>query len=221
MNRLFWLLGISLLLPGAASAQFGVRIGATSTTFQAPTSTTEQSARAGRQFGYQLGVFYEHPLAKRFSLVPELSYSRESLTLDASDYRFIEAGYAGSYRLTLAYVNVPVLLRATFGKWYLEAGPQASYLVGGREAGHEYWITIAGSYTQEADRAATDRYKRLDAGLCVGVGVKLPVGFSLGLRAYQGLRSLTPDNPEEPAYSGRLVRQTLQASLSYQLKPAS
>lgn len=221
MNHFFLLLGSSLLLPGVAAAQLGLRVGATSTTFQAPASDMGLSAKAGRQFGYQLGVFYEQPVTKRFSLVAELSFSRESLTLAVFDYRIIDGEYAGSYRLRLSYLNLPVLLRASFGKWYLEAGPQASYLVGGRETGYDSFGTIAGTRTQAADRAAGDRYKCLDAGVCVGVGVKLPAGLHLGLRAYQGLRSLTPDKPDAPAYSGRLVRQTLQASLSYQLKPAS
>jgi hypothetical protein len=98
--------------------------------------------------GYQLGVFYELPLAHRLSLLPELSYSRENLDLNTADYRSLATSYTGNYRLTRAYFNLPLLLRATGGSWYVEAGPQAAYLLGGREAGHEYHFNGGASYTQ-------------------------------------------------------------------------
>jgi hypothetical protein len=215
------LLASCLLLPALTYAQFGVRAGATSTSFHTPHPRADPSATTGWRVGYHLGVFYELPLAHRLSLIPELSYSRENLELNASDYRALATAYAGSYRLTRSYLNLPVLLRATVSRWYVEAGPQAAYLVGGREAGHEYHFNGGASYTQQVDRAATARYQRFDVGVGLGVGLKLPARLGLNLRAYQGLRSLALDSPAEAAYTGRLLRRTLQASLSYQLKPAS
>ena len=210
-----------LLLPALTYAQFGVRVGATSTSFHPSNPRADPSATTGWRVGYHLGVFYELPLAHRLSLVPELSYSRENLDLNASDYRSLATAYAGSYRLTRSYLNLPLLLRATAGRWYVEAGPQAAYLVGGREAGHEYHFNGGASYTQQVDRADIARYQRFDVGIGVGVGVKLLAGWGLSLRAYQGLRSQALDAPAEAAYTGQLLRRTLQASLSYQLKPAS
>jgi hypothetical protein len=220
MSRSCLLLASCLLLPTLTYAQFGVRAGATSASLHTPHPHADPSATTGWRVGYHLGVFYERPLSHRLSLVPELSYSRENLELNASDYRTLATAYAGSYRLTRSYLTLPVLVRATAGSWYVEAGPQAAYLVGGREAGHEYHFNGGASYTQQVDRAATDRYKRFDVGVAVGLGVKLPAGLGLSLRAYQGLRSLALDSPAEAAYTGRLLRRTLQASLSYQVKPA-
>jgi hypothetical protein len=221
MSRSCLLLASCLLLPALTYAQLGVRAGATSTSFHIPSPRADPSATTGWRVGYHLGVFYELPLAHRLSLVPELSYSRENLDLNVADYRSPTTAYAGSYRLTRSYLNLPLLLRATVGPCYVEAGPQATYLVGGREAGHEYHFNGGASYTQQVDRAATARYQRFDGGVCVGVGVKLPAGLGLSLRAYQGLRSLALDSPAEAAYTGRLLRRTLQASLSYPFKPAS
>jgi hypothetical protein len=182
-----------------------------------PSPGADPSATTGWWVGYQLGIFYELPLAHRLSLLPELSYSRENLDLNTAYYRSLATAYAGSYRLTRAYLNLPLLLRVTVGSCYIEAGPQAAYLLGGREAGHEYHFNGGASYTQQVDRAATTCYQRFDGG----VGVKLPAGWGLSLRAYQGLRSLALDRPAEAAYPGRLLRRTLQASLSYPFKPAS
>jgi hypothetical protein len=136
MPRLCFLLASCLLLPTLTYAQLGVRAGATSTSLHPSTASTDPSFTTGWRPGYHLGVFYQLPLAHRLSLVPELSFSRENLDVNAADYRVPAAAYAGSYRLTRSYLNLPVLLRATVGLVYLEAGPQAAYLVGGREAGH-------------------------------------------------------------------------------------
>nr|GFD09239.1 hypothetical protein [Tanacetum cinerariifolium] len=68
---------------------------------------------------------------------------------------------------------------------------------------------------------ATERYQRLDAGACVGVGVQLPAGIGLSVRAYQGLVSM--DRPASylgetiPGSSSKAYRQTVQGSLTYQL----
>jgi hypothetical protein len=85
-----------------------------------PNPSAGPSATTGWRVGYHLGVFYELPLAHRLSLVPELSYSRENLDLNASDYCSLATTYTGSYRLTRTYLN---LLRATVDPCYVEAVP--------------------------------------------------------------------------------------------------
>jgi hypothetical protein len=74
-----------------------------STTFYTPNTSTDPSATTGWRPGYHLGVFYDLPLA----LMPELSFSRENLDLNVSDYCLPATAYAGSYRLTRSYLNLP------------------------------------------------------------------------------------------------------------------
>lgn len=176
------------------------------------------------QLGYQLGVYYEAALSKRFFLMPEVQFSREQQRVtETSSTSLADASYTSEYRVNLSYVNVPVLLRAALGPVYLEAGPQLSVLVGGRGTGQTEGYSWGGGYTRSLiDQAATDRYHRLDAGFCLGVGVKLPAGLGLNVRAYQGLRQLNTDRTNDSRtpipYSGnKEYRQTLQASLTYQL----
>ena len=62
----------------------------------------------------------------------------------------------------------------------------------------------------------------MDAGLCLGVGVKLPAGLGLNLRAYQGLVQFNRANAlynslESPYTAYREYRYTLQVALTYQL----
>jgi hypothetical protein len=101
-------------------------------------------------------------------------------------------------------LNVPVLLRVTVGPVCLEAGPQVSMLLGGRQEGFTRVRDIAtGTITfTTLDGPVTDRFQRFDVGPCVGLGVNLPAGVGVSLRAYQGVVSLT-QGPEE-AEAGRV-----------------
>jgi hypothetical protein len=64
------------------------------------------------------------------------------------------------------------------------------------------------------DQGVTESHRRVDVGPCLGVGLKLPVGFGINVRAYQGLVTL---NEERSVFDGEFKRQTFQASLTYQL----
>jgi len=120
-----------------------------------------------------------------------------------------------SLALALAPVvpNVPVLLRLTLGPVYLEAGPQASILLGGRETGYTSIAGPGAGMLTSTDRALPNYYQRFDVGPSAGVGVQLPGGLGLNVRTYQGLISVNGDG----GGIGNFHRQTVQASLTFQL----
>ena len=215
MNRNFITLGLFLAASTAAHAQFGLTAGGNFATLSTKTSGQSRRASAQGQLGYQLGLFYEKKIAGRWSGLLGLNYSRQSMNLSVEEYGVADGGYAGSYRLDLAYLTLPVLARAAFGRFYLEAGPQFGVLQTAHEKGTETFGTFGGPWPQDFDRRATDHYRRLDVGLAAGLGAKLPAGFGLGLRAYTSLLSLTRV-PQSVNYAGSLRNQVVQASLSYQ-----
>ena len=181
-------------------------------------ATSGGQTTVGSRPGYQIGVFYEKKLAGRLSLVPELQYSRQTTDLVVSNNLVPDNSYFADYRLTLHYLNVPVVARIALGKFYLEAGPQASFLLAAHEKGYEDRLspyTRYDSSRRDFDRSAADRYQRVDVGACAGAGVALPGGFALGLRYSAGFlsisRELQPDT-----YGGSLKNQVAQASVSYQ-----
>lgn len=205
------LLSGSLLLASPVRAQLGLRVGGNLLRIASDSLTT------GRRVGYQVGLFYQVPLTKRLSLVPEVQLSRERVHVHSGESSSVRT----AYQLGFYYLNLPVLARLALGPVYLEAGPQLSWLVGGRGEGD---ITFAGTVVGRINQAVSERYRRFDAGPCLGIGVKLPANFGLSVRAYQGLGNmLRQDNypyPDEAIpYTGRSAqhRQTLQASLTYQL----
>jgi hypothetical protein len=225
MQRFLFLVGSGILLSPLAHAQLGLRVGGTLThlTTKAPDPAISQTtATTDSKLGYQAGAYYQVKLNERFSVVPEVQFSREMVDLHAFRSDADDGGYRGDYRLRLNYVSLPLLARVKLGPAYLEVGPQVSLLVGGSEKGTDVYGGWSGSFPLNVDRDIMSQYQRFDIGPCVGVGVDLPAGFGLSVRGFQGLVSSTrsPDiapNTFYSYYQGRTFRQTLQASLTYQL----
>jgi hypothetical protein len=222
MNYYSLLLGGSLLLASPAYAQFGLRAGANTMDFRL-TGTRVFTPSTSKRLGYQAGIYYQLPLSKRLTLVPEVQYSRERLTYTQTNYTlsYYLPAPDRQYSLWLSYLNVPVLLRVTVGPVYLEAGPQASMLLGGRQEGFTRVrdVTTGTITSTTIDGPVTDRFRRFDVGPCLGLGVNLPAGLGVNLRAYQGVVSLTQGTEEAEAGSAR--RQTVQVALTYQVRGRS
>ncbi|MCB2406729.1 porin family protein [Hymenobacter lucidus] len=216
MKRILLLSG-GLLLASAAQAQLGLRVGANVTSLTTRPDQPNVAEKATGRVGYQLGMFYEQKLSSRLSLVPEVQLSRQNTSLDISDYTISDGGYQAQYRLGLTYLQLPILLRATFGKFFVEAGPQVGYLLDAHRTGTVDMSTIAGLQHFTVDDRSLKGYERFDVGASAGLGVKLPAGFVLGVRGYTGFRSLTPK--ENSITRLRAMKgQTVQASVSYPLK---
>lgn len=216
MNRSLLLLAGGLSASGVAYGQAGLRVGGSLAALHT-TNGTNLYNTAGSKLGYQVGVLYQVPLTKWLAVVPEVQYSRERLTLKQVSYAVADVGFQGDYLLNLHYLSVPVLARVALGPFYAELGPQASLLLGGRQTGTTTitsWDPGRLSTTSEVDQRISDDYQHFDAGACAGLGVRLPAGLGLSVRAY---RSLVTLNHERSLYDGEYRRQTLQASLTYQL----
>jgi hypothetical protein len=233
MKQLLFLLSLGLLLANPAQAQWGVRTGGNATLF---TKAKGEDATTSRQLGYQVGLFYQVPLTKHLSLVPEVQFSRERFRTEKTVadpllpspatpgpyppvyYDYIRGFTDYRYTQSLSYLNLPVVLRATVGACYLEAGPQLSLLLGGRAQGTGSYAGGGVYGTGPLDVAdAPTLYRRLDVGPTVGVGVRLPAGLGVGLRGYWGLTKSSKEETATQAYATFQRRQTLQASLTYQL----
>ncbi len=186
----------------------------------------DDNPTTSRLAGYQIGLYYQVPLSKHLAFVPEVQFSRERFYVNYTPlaplgHVYFEGPPHSEYDQSLSYLNLPLLLRASIGAFYLEAGPQVGLLVGGRaESARHRNNNSSVNNTIDVDLAASSSYRRFDAGPCLGVGVKLPAGLGIGLRAYWGLTKLTADEDYSKAsqtYIGFQHRQSLQASLTYQL----
>lgn len=99
----------------------------------------------------------------------------------------------GSVDRSLSYFNVPFLAKRKLKNWYLEAGPMFGLLYGATDT---FQATVGGN-DLTYDKDIIDQYRRLDAGVVVGVGYRLlgGNGMNIGVRGYQGFVNVLEVNP--------------------------
>ncbi|MDO7846242.1 porin family protein [Hymenobacter sp. M29] len=208
-----------LLLTGTAHAQFiGLQAGALYGTLATPANTSSRHTAATGRVGYHVEAFYEFPLTAHLSLVPGLAFSHQSTNLVTGNPNPAEAPFEAVYQLTFNQSSLPILLRATRDRFYVEAGPQLGVLLNTNERGTLTYLGYGPTTLQFAlDNPSFTDYQRLQAGVCLGAGVKLPAGFGLDLRAYAGLTKLKEQyEPGIYSYGSDIRSRTVQASLTYQ-----
>lgn len=185
---------LSLLLAaglhGAAHAQsghlaLGLKAGGTLSNFAGADSKNYDS-----RFRFHAGVFANLSLSKLIAFQPELLYSQKG------------AGLIGNTdtNFRLHYVDVPLLFHVNTDGFFLEAGPQAGFLV-------------ASSF--QLGNTSTDNesnYKTVDFGYVAGLGYQLKHGPGVGLRYNGEFTEFT-----KPFVTGIVTRQDRIRNSAFQL----
>lgn len=144
----------------------------------------------GSKAGLIIGIAAEIPLGgDMFSLQPELLFHQKGYTS-----KYAESEMSDSYTTTLNYLEIPVLARVSFGKFYAATGTYIGFGVGGKYKGsntylghteqHEGKVKFGG---EPDNYAGSNAYvNALDLGIQIGAGVKVSVividlRFGLGL----------------------------------------
>jgi len=113
-----------------------------------------------------LGLFGDSVL----SIQPEVLYSIKGDQATATD---------SSLNAQLAYLDVPVLLKANIGGLFFEAGPQFSFLYSDKFSSTSELIKVVANHPS------------LDYGFAFGFGYQDVDGFNVGWRYSQGLNPIT------------------------------
>ncbi|GAA3989752.1 porin family protein [Hymenobacter antarcticus] len=153
----------------AQSARFGIKAGGSLTSVVGK----DVKATAASKLGFHGGVVANLGLTDRFSVQPELLYSMKGLRDELSS----ATGYQ-----TLHYVDVPVLLKASFNAFFLEAGPQLGVLMSATQS------IESGSMSNSVSSKAA--FKDIDFGYALGLGVQATTGLMAGLRYNGGLSNI-------------------------------
>ncbi|OON71093.1 porin family protein [Hymenobacter sp. CRA2] len=232
------LLLLSALLIGAyaplraQSLQFGAKAGLMGSTYQR--EPTAENDRGPGRLGPTGGVWLRQPLSSRVALQAELLYEGRGARYQSEGPLGWEGSlgyYEHEEKSRLHYLAVPLLARVRAGKWFAEAGPQASYLLAGRnKLQTRDYVRNSGAYAYLPYSAteSTADFRRWEIGYAAGLGRELTRALSVGLRfsgafspAYRSLPSV-PTYPYERAYIDHYrlskARNTgLQLQVSYQL----
>lgn len=124
----------------------------------------------------QGGLFVHNVLNKRWCIQPELLYSAQGAK--AVD----ENGVKND--LNLNYIQLPVMFQYNATKrFYLEAGPQAGYLVTAKREG-----------PNEDKTSVRDNFKKFDFGVNGGVGVNATKNIGVFARYNLGLMDIVKND---------------------------
>jgi Outer membrane protein beta-barrel domain len=133
------------------------------------------------KLGINGGFYAKLPVAKGFSIQPELLYSNKGSKLTYNNPLF----GSGEYRFNLHYVEVPVLAVINVAKNFnLHVGPYASYLV----AANITDLNDNGTVDEVTDLNA-DNFNRFDWGLSGGLGIDVG-NLTIGARYSYGFREV-------------------------------
>ena len=134
--------------------------------------------------GIQAGVSFQAGITPGFSLVSELYFIRKGGKLKANNPL---TNSESSLRLNT--IELPVLARFHFGKFYVNAGPSIAYNLSGTRK-------IEDVSTKLSFANSTKEFKRFDAGVQMGGGLEFPFKqrrIALDVRYSYGLTNIAYD----------------------------
>lgn len=158
------------------SPKFGIKAGVNLTNMYVQDISDENM-----KVGFNAGFIAKLPVARGFSIQPELLYSMKGAkeTYD----NFIQG--EGEYRFNLHYIELPVLAVINIAENFnVHAGPYIAYLAGVNITD----LNDDGTIEEIAELDADD-FNRIDYGLAGGLGIDL-ANFTIGARYTYGLREI-------------------------------
>ena len=139
--------------------------------------------------GLHLGVFTYIKLPLVFGIQPELQYSMQGTKINSSTIRSID------------YLNIPILIRSSFGPINIHFGPQFGMLTGAINE-------ISGIPTD-----IKDKFLKRDFSLVLELSVEPVDRFIFSGRYVKGLKNISDDDP----FANDTKNTTFQFSFGYVL----
>jgi hypothetical protein len=199
-----------LRTPMAVQTRFGLKGGVNLASLSAKEFTATANPSTNNKTGYHVGAFVNIPLSATTRLQPELVLSSQGSKMEESRNN---AGGTGStrynYEEDLNYINLPIMFQVqTAGGFFVETGPQFSYLIDAEQNGT--------SPISTTDRTNIDHIRdNFDIAWGLGVGYLSRVGLGIGARYNYGIRNIVNETGSTGDV-GELRNRVLQIGLVYQ-----
>lgn len=197
MKKQILLAALGLLSIGAfaqSTPVFGIRAGVVNATIKGDAANSLSSAidftkgaitQNGRT-GFYSGAYVQLPLSSNVAIEPGVYYTQRGYELNG-ELGIKGADFIGANaraRLTNHYIDLPVLVKASFGGLQVFAGPQLSYLAG---ANLRTTAGLLGFNLLNRNMDVTDRFNKVDAALTGGVGYQFAGGLNISASYDHGL----------------------------------
>lgn len=137
----------------------------------------ESELNSKSKTGFTAGFMVEIPVAKNFSLQPELLYSQQGTKISFSDNEVTNSHYKST--IDLNYLNIPVMLKYYVLKGLsVQAGPQIGILL---KANNKYQDNFLG-YDNHESFDLKDYSTGIDTSVNLGLGYQFKNKFYTDLR---------------------------------------
>lgn len=178
------------------SPRFGVKAGLNLSNFYSD-EVNDNNLKAG----LNAGVYAKLPVARGFSIQPELLYSNKGSKRSYDNALFGE----GEYRTNLHYIEVPVLGVINLAQNFnIHAGPYVSYLAGVNITDLE-----SDGSVEEIAELNPENLNRFDYGVAAGFGIDLGP-TTIGARYTLGMREVGKSG----SIAGEAFRDTKNSNIS-------
>ncbi len=172
--------------------RFGIKGAATASQF-----SEQKLAAKNQKIGFNAGVFVNVPLSEKFALQPEVLYNQMGAKSVLSDTEVTTGATTvrtkQDYSTTLNYISVPVMLQMKpTDNFYVEAGPEVSYFVDGKNKGEQTISTTTSGTTTTQTLSASesinkDDIKKFNLGFGVGLGYYFTRNLGINARYVNSL----------------------------------
>lgn len=146
------------------TSKFSISVNSLTTNFNYGKSNSMLQAYKKNFTGLQAGISYQAGVTDAFSIVPELYFAIKGGSLTQNNPLTI-----GKSTLRLYTLDMPVMARVHINKLYVNAGPYASYALGGRLKTDAFAGNAETSATMSFNNSTTG-LSRWDMGLLAGAG---------------------------------------------------
>lgn len=194
MKKLYSLVAILLFtLTGQAQVTLGLRAGSNLSSI---TQNKEHSGNTKFKFGPTGGIYATIKVNKNFSVQPELLYTSQGYKSNSTFKD--ELTYKQEINVKSDYLSLPILAKYKFKKGYfIELGPQVSYLLGGQlnnildVKNEQGIITTISDRTYFSDADLTHDF---DVSGVIGGGYAIRGGYSISARYTYGFTNFIKDD---------------------------
>ncbi|MGH1517172.1 porin family protein [Chryseobacterium sp. JK1] len=175
--------------------RFGIKAGGNSAYF-----SQQKFGINSQQLGFHAGAFVNIPLSKQFSLQPEVLYNqmgaKDVIYSTETDNGVTNVKTKAQSRVKMDYISVPLMLQMRpVDNFYIEAGPEFSYFITGKNKGETTVASTTGGVTTTTTSSHSsdidkDQINRFNVGLGLGLGYDITSNIGISARYVNSLTKI-------------------------------
>lgn len=213
MKKTMLILGTLFLSVAAMAQTQKVKLGVKAGLNIASLTFDESELNSSSKTGFTAGFMAEIPLAKKFSIQPELLYSQQGTKTSFSDPDVTNSNYNGTIELN--YLNIPVMLKYYVLKGFsIQAGPQIGILL---KANNKYKDNFLGYENQESFDLK-EYSSGIDTSVNFGLGYQFKDKFYADLRYNISYSNVFRESDVNYFINNDMKNRVFQISIGYFFK---